>query len=161
MLVAQEAYSRPDRHAAPDQGGYKAKKNEPVTPKSSALAFRQLGRAEGLAQGLEMAGQQLREAEEQYLLDGLKYLERLDKDDVRWGYVMTVRPILNTFLQIADQFDALAKGSVQEANTYSAVAASLITTLDAQMKGSRGRELGKRVVAAGRALAGTPPSDVG
>ncbi len=137
------------------------KQSERVTPKSSALAFRKFGRTEGVAQGMELAARQIRGMEASYVEACLAYLEGLDDCDVRWGYVATVRPVLDGLLDLANQFEGLAGASAEEAKAYAHVAQSLITALDGQMRGSMGRKLGKRAVAAARVLAGTPPGDVG
>lgn len=132
------------------------KATQRVTPKSSAAAFRQQGRAEGVGTAMAMAARRLRETEAEYVVACLEYLSRipLEDYDVRWGYVATCRPILDCFLQTADQFESFGKSSQSEADVFAHVAMSLVDELEAKMPGARGSRLAKRVVGAARVLAG-------
>ena len=131
----------------------KVKATGRVTPKTSAAAFRQQGRAEGVAQAMAMASDRLRKSEAEYVKACCDYAKNLEYE-VAWGYVGTCRPILDCFLQLADQFEAFGKSSESEAQVFTQVAVALVAELETKMPGARGSRLAKRVVGAARALAG-------
>ena len=146
--------TRLSRQQRRHQERQKVKATQRVTPKNSAAAFRQQGRAEGVGTAMQMAANRLRETEAEYVKACLSYLSHLEDYDVRWGYVATCRPILDCFLQTADQFESFGKSSQSEADVFAHVAMSLVDELEAKMPGARGSRLAKRVVGAARVLAG-------
>ena len=127
-----------------------------ATPRSSAAAYTCQGRAEGVAAGMALASQRLRESERIYSERAWAHAKGLPYEQI-WTYGCVIRPLLDCFLELAKQFDNLSESSRTEAAAYESVSATLVAALDARMPGARGRAFGRRAVQAARALAGNPP----